>query len=867
MPKTMTVRATIAAVLAGLCMSAHAIADSPKPVNIPAGDLRQALLKVSEQFGADLVFSPEQIQGIKTGGAHGELTTEQAVTKLLEGTPLELRTDPSGAMLIAPPAKAAPQASTRTEPSKAFWSRLAQADTRSPSLGEGRGEDRAQASRVHVTSATENGDGAITVEEIVVTAQKKEERLQDVPVPVTAISAGLLVNSNQFHLQEYYTRVPGLSVALGGDAAAPQLTIRGVTTGGFSNPTVGIAVDDISYGSSTAQGSGFIAPDIDPSDLERVEVLRGPQGTLYGASSIGGLLKYVTVDPSTDGVSGHIQGGLSSVRNDAQAGYAARGVVNIPLTETWAVRASAFTRVDPGYVDNIQAGEEGVNKEEASGGRLAALWRPSDVLSLKLSALIQDLNRHGASDVHVQPGLEDLQQSTLRDTGEYRNKIQAYSANLTASLGRAELTSLSGYSVNSVSTNLDGTPLLGPLTALLFDGVTGTPDPVDSETEKFSQELRLSMPLGPRVDWLLGAFYTHEDISQHQMFLAADPATGEIVGTSYESRSPYVFKEYAAFTNFTFHATDRFDVQIGGRQSRNEQDYSNVTTGVFVPYLYPGSTSPLISQEVHSKENAFTYLVTPQLKISPELMIYARLASGYRPGGPTPNSAALGLPPQYDADKTQNYEIGAKGSLLDRAITFDASVYYIDWKDIQLQLRESLTSYVANGSRARSQGIEFAMESRPLRGLTLSGWVSWNDAELTEDLPDGSAAIGLEGDRLPYSSRFSGNLSVDQEFPLAGNWSGFVGGSVSYVGERQGIFSPSYLVPPQRQSFGAYAKTDLRAGFTGGDWTISVFLNNVTDRRGVLRGGLDNLLVPTAFNYIQPRTFGLSLSRTFSLDR
>jgi outer membrane receptor protein involved in Fe transport len=435
--------------------------------------------------------------------------------------------------------------------------------------------------------------------------------------------------------------------------------------------------------------------------------------------------------------------------------------------------------------------------------------------------------------------------------------------NVAAKLGDADLTSVTGYSVNTITTHLDATPVLSDVTSLVFPGVTGAPDPVDNETEKFTEELRVSIPLGERFEWLVGAFYTHEDVSSHQAIQAADANTGTVIATTYDFTAPYTFAEYAAFTDVTVHFTDRFDVQVGGRQSHNRQTYSSQATGPFVPIFY-GVPSPLVTPEVESSESAFTYLVTPRLRITPELMLYARLASGYRPGGPTPNATALGLPPQYDADKTQNYEIGLKGDAFDQALTFDASLYYIDWKDIQVQLRDpvNFTSYLANGSRARSRGAELSVESRPRTGLTLSGWVSWNDAELTEDFPAGSTAVGTKGARLPYSGRFSGNVSVDQDFAIANNVIAFAGASLSYVGERQGIFASIFAPSPQRQVFPSYTKTDVRAGVRYDTWTFNVFVNNLTDRRGVLTGGLDNLIVPFAFNYIQPRTAGLSLTKT-----
>jgi len=616
-------------------------------------------------------------------------------------------------------------------------------------------------------------------------------------------------------------------------------------------------VDDTPYGSSTFLGGAAIVPDIDPGDLARVEVLRGPQGTFYGASSMGGLLKFVTVDPSTAGVSGRVQGGLSSVYNGNELGYNVRASVNVPLSDTFAICASGFTRRDPGYVDNPVLRIDGVNRAKADGGRLSALWRPSDVMSLKLTALLQEIKGDGSSD--VRPALGDLQQSNLRGTGEYDRKAQAYTATLSAKLGRMDLTAVSGYSVNAYSDSFDITHILAGLTQAFF-GVPGTPLTDDNKTKKFTQEVRLTVPIGQRVAWLFGAFYTDEDTQSTQSILAADPATGVEVGSGIHSTFPTTYREYAAFTDLTLNFTDRFDVQVGGRESEIRQTYTQTYTGIYTPIFNGGAPSPFVIPKVSTKANAFTYLLTPRFKLSSSLMVYARLASGYRAGGP---NAAIGVPPQYDPDKTQNYELGVKGDVRDHSLSLDASVYYIDWKDIQLTLLNPQTfqSYNANASRAKSQGVEFSIESSPLRGLTLAAWAVWDDAELTEALPPAAVlagTYGVPGDRLPYSSRFSGNFSVDQEFALSNSVTGFAGGMVSYVGDRKGVF----LGTPQRQSFPAYAKTDLRAGLRHDSWTVKLFVANVTDKRGVLYGGL-GAQPPYGFTYIQPRTVGLNLEKTF----
>ncbi len=160
-----------------------------------------------------------------------------------------------------------------------------------------------------------------------------------------------------------------------------------------------MTIDDVPFGASTNLGGGRAVPDIDPGDLQRVEVLRGPQGTLYGASSLGGLLKFVTRDPATDDLGGQLQASSSDVVNGDDLGYSVRGSVNVPLGDTFAVRASGFFRRDPGYIYNVQTGESSINSADADGGRLTALWRLSDQWSVKVSALIQEIDGDGATSV------------------------------------------------------------------------------------------------------------------------------------------------------------------------------------------------------------------------------------------------------------------------------------------------------------------------------------------------------------------------------------------------------------------------------------------------------------------------------------
>lgn len=683
------------------------------------------------------------------------------------------------------------------------------------------------------------------IEEVVVTAQKRLERLQDVPIPVTAMDAQNLLRGNQLRLQDFYSRVPGLNYSPG-QWGEPRIAIRGIVTDPYTNPTVGLMIDDIPYGLSTNQNGGG-GPDIDPGDLARVEVLRGPQGTLYGASSMGGLLKYVTVDPSTEALSGRVQVGTVGVKGGDDLGYNVRASVNLPLSDTWAMRASGFTRREPGYVDNVHTSQQDVNEIDARGGRLAALWQPSENFSLKLSALVQKAEADG-SDV-VEPGLGDLRQSFLPTSGKYERGSEAFSAILSAKFGGVDFVSLTGYNKDTFHSNLDITGGLGSFAEMQY-GVPYVDYRIDQNTKKFSQELRLSTPIGTRLEWRLGAFYTDERTITPQLIAAAD-ADATFAGTILDTdRARVNFGEYAFFSDLIIHVTDRLDLQIGARQSEIEvRNFAKTEQGPLA--------SPATPQLTY-KGDAFTYLFTPQFRLSPELMLYARVASGYRPGGINPFNPVLGALPPYKPDETRNYEVGIKGSAFDRLLTFDASVYYIDWDDIQL-LVTNLLSYYVNAGGAHSRGIEVSAEMNPAAGLTLAAWVAWGEAKLTENFPADSNIYGGTGDRLPYSPRFSGNLSADYKFDFLGDSVASAGAAVRYVGDRVGGFrSDAATAQP---SLPGYAQVDANFGVTAGSWTFNTFINNITDKRGVT--GIPQYNVNPTFNYIQPRTIGVTVARTF----
>jgi iron complex outermembrane recepter protein len=808
---------------------------TPVSLNIPSQAMEDALNELAQQTGLQLLFQSRVALEQKAPAVIGTLTPQEGLERLLANSGLRYEFINANTVTIRATKGAAAReeegknSAAREESSEAVM--LAQADA-APSAA-GSSENAADPSE---SSTVEE------LEEILVTARKREERLQDVPAPVSVLSGQALISSNQTRLQDYFTSVPGLSLVSGlGEVA--NVSIRGITTGASaSNPTVGILIDDVPVGSSTFWGGGHLIPDIDPSDLARIEVLRGPQGTLYGASGLGGLMKFVTVRPMTDRVSGSAELGTSDIRGADDPGYVVRAAINVPLGETFAARASGFSRTDSGYIDNPTLGKEDVNEIRAKGGRLAALWQPTDSFSLALSALQQQTTEVGRA--YSTLGLGDLEQSAARGTGEYEKDLKAYSATIEAGVAGIDLTSLTGFSESDLIGNDDVPSFGGKLNNIV-------------SSRRFTQEARVTGSFTPKVDWLIGGFYTHERSRNPQDVQAVpDPLTGveagEIVDIDVKTR----YREHAAFGSLTFLMSDRFDVQVGGRYSENTQRFNQVWAGPLATIIF--AQDPYLPPEARPSGDAFTYLVTPRWRLSPDLMLFARVASGYRAGGANSNGT-LGAVPNFAPDTTDNYEVGVRGELFGRAVSFDASIYHIDWRDIQLQVitPANTTAYV-NGPSARSQGIELSLDFRPLQSLMLGGWVSWNLAELTQDIPTNPLVFGASGDRLPHSPKFSANISASQTFELAQSVTATLFASASYVGAREGAFTAT----PARQPMASYTKVDLNAEMRRDAWALNLYINNLTDKRGVVGGGIGTAK-DDAITYIRPRTIGIRIAHDF----
>jgi outer membrane receptor protein involved in Fe transport len=717
----------------------------------------------------------------------------------------------------------------------------------------------AQTATTPATSRPPATDANATAEQsgaIIVTAQKRTARLLDVPLAVTALDASALTRRGEVKLEEYSARVPGLSVTNGSTGGLQSsVIIRGISTGDGGNPTVAVYVDDAPFNSTTQASGGTSIPDLDPGDLERIEVLRGPQGTLYGASSLGGLIKYVTKVPNVDKFEGRIELGGTAI-DGGGLGYSARARVNVPISSSAAVSVSGFSREDPGFLDDPVNGKKDRNRSLYDGGRAAVLLKPANNLTINLSTIQQRIRVRGNPLIDVDPVtgkplLPDLKATRVPGTDTSHYMLSVYDLAIKGDFDGFQVVSDTSYVRRRFRSTLDFSPVVGP--ALASFGIPGAGGDLFTRlgTNKVTQELRATADVTSSINLLAGVFYTHEDNTQLQRVDALDPASGDVIAglpELFTTIVPSTYEEIAGFANATVKFGSRFDIAAGVRVSHNHQTSASTITGVIAP-------SPL--QRAKSSETPVTFSVNPRFRVNPNLIVYARVASGFRPGGPNVGSA--GGEATYRSDKVTSYEIGTKGTLLDNKLTIDLSGFYVDWRNIQVLGTNPATgvNFFTNAGKARSKGVEGAFVYRVFRGLSVNGNIAYTDAYLRSDIPPPTFAVA--GDRLPNTPRLSAQVGADYSFPLTESLEGSFGASYHHVGFRYAAFAVDATTP--RFRLPAYDTLDLRAGLKLDGYTLDVFARNITDKRAYLAGSALGAIESVAIN--QPRTFGIVAAKAF----
>ncbi len=698
--------------------------------------------------------------------------------------------------------------------------------------------------------------------DIVVTANKREERLLDVAASVSALRGDALAARRLLQVEDFAAQVPGLSVQPSSNRAN-RIILRGLNAGG-QGATVASIIDEapLSYSSGTGPGAINIA-NIDTYDLARVEVLRGPQGTLYGAAAEGGLVKYVTNAPRLDAIEGGAEGTIESVKG-GEIGYTGRGFINLPLGDKLALRATGFYQHIAGYIDAPRRNRQDANDGRRYGGRVQLLFKPSEDLSFRLTALRQDqrfnddglINVVGAALFPTVPAPANQLDSVTSGrfvrnnftAGVSENRTELYSLVANWTPGSVDILSATSFGrVNSdfvADASNTQSPALPP--GVNFSQALGLfvyGQPVDlrvrqtNNLKKFNQELRIatrpgSTVAGLAVDLQGGVYYTREETTFDQFYDVLRAGTGTLITTPGGGAStlPATYDEISVFGNAKVHFTPGFSVEVGARNAWNWQDFQVSTS----PGVVTGPVG-VVNPTRKSNESKLTWSVAPQFKLGETAQIYGRVATGYRPGGPKPvvPNPINPVTPSYKSDTTTNYEVGFKGQLFDKILTVDVAVFQIDWKDIQIStlVPTATTPFRVpdNAGTARSRGVEWSFALVPARGLTLGVVGAYVDAKLTRDAPGLGA---FNGDRLPYVPDWTNTVNLDYRFTL-GEGTVSVGGSWNHIGERRSNFTGDGITIglvrlPKYDTFSAQLGIELR------NIRAELFMRNIGNKYAVL---------------------------------
>ncbi|MEG3086964.1 TonB-dependent receptor [Sphingomonas sp. PB4P5] len=717
-------------------------------------------------------------------------------------------------------------------------------------------------------AATEAGEPR----DIIVTAQKREQLLIDVPQSVSVVSGDTLERQQATSFKDYLKLIPGLQL----NQSTPgfgRLVLRGVNTGGVAS-TVAVYQDETIFGSSTGLvNGGILAGDFDTFDVARIEVLRGPQGTFYGANALGGILKFVTNKPDTSRIEARGRATVETTKGGDES-YLASAVVNVPLSDTLAVRASGFYRNLGGFIDSVGTDgadvERNINSSKSYGGRGSLLFQPTTDFSIQLSAYIQNLDVDAPDTVDADP----LTGRTLygRPTqsqfvpNESKVRYRVYSGVINYDFGFASLVSATSYSTLKQDFRSDLTYFFSPQLVDVI-GPNEFYQGQTTEVKRFTQEVRLQSPSNDRFEWVVGGFYTRERGLIDQVFTAVTPGTvTPIAGLPVLgiAQVPSRYREIAGFANATVHFGPRFDLDFGGRYSHNKQRASQSGDGLL-------AGGPLVLPEARSSEGVFTYSVAPKVKFGDDASLYARVAKGFRPGGP--NVQAPGAPAEFRSfrsDTVLSYEIGVKGQTSDGSFSIDVAAFHVDWKDIQV-FGQTLANGVPyggnfNGGKAKSEGFEFTARLRPTPGFTTSINGAYTNARLQDDTP--ANAGGRDGDQLPYVPKYSISADTQYEWALTPGTRAYVGGSLRALSRQAAAFDAGLVATTGRQpAIASYQVADARAGLLFGKFSLEIYAKNLGNSEG--KTSLDLPPVPTipfgasAAGIIRPRTFGVTLGAGF----
>ncbi len=755
-------------------------------------------------------------------------------------------------------------------------------------------------------------------EEVTVTARKREETIQDVPFSVVAPTEEILRDRGVATLEDVSANVAGFTVQNLGPGQS-QVAMRGVSAGQVVRDQPGVKEQVGVYLDESVISLSLFTPDIDLFDMNRVEVLRGPQGTLFGSGSLSGTVRYISNQPEI-GVSESFGEFSLSTIEDGDVGGSAKVAVNAPLGETAALRVAAYHTTTGGFIDAVQPGlnvREDVNESDRTGARLSLRFEPNDQLTVTPRLIYQEVNADGwnRADAYnilgnpfttTRPAVNLGEREQFTQTGEpFTDEFLLVDLTVEYAFEDVTLTSITSYTDRDVLVVRDATAL----TASITGGSIGLAEPIytidapldDATTATvLTQEFRLSGSRD-RLDWVAGVFYStaERDYGQSLLVRGFEAASGiPTAGTFgagtdvlFFSDLEYDFDQLAVFGEATWAVNDRFDLTGGLRWYDFDEDRRQTFDGIFAA---PGTTLGSTSADGIAPRVIASY------QLSEETQLNAQVSKGFRLGGINdPLNTPLCTPQDlatfsgrdsWEDEELWNYEVGAKRTIMGGRGTFNIAAFYMDIDDLQATVTAGSCSsrVVFNVPQAHSQGLELELTAPLGNYADIAISARYTDSQLDSTLTstdaNGNVSVvsGIQdGNRLPTVPEFQAVVAATRRWEMKNGWAGYVTGTYQHVGSRftqigdqaAGFgtvnllaFAPNNIGGPLSAStfqfdpeLPAYDLVNLRLVFLNERWEAAVFVNNVTDELAFL--ALDQergTLARVGYLVNQPRTFGVS---------
>ena len=721
-----------------------------------------------------------------------------------------------------------------------------------------------------------------TLEELVVTAQRREQNLQDVAGSLAVLSTQEVQERNIKNMNEYLQGVPSVTFQGASSAGRNKVVIRGVSASGETREerTTGVYFGEAPI--SSLGERGFSDPKL--VDVERVEVLRGPQGTLYGAGAMGGALRVIPAAPDLNDLRYSLSQSASATRHGSKS-YETTGALSVPIVEDkLAIRVVGYNYDVGGFIDNIYPGNvpfnapatrtANVNDANTTGGRISVLFQPNDQARATLSYLKQRSQAGGITEIQptLAPGISQVRggREGFSDNFDVLNFTASYD------LGSVEVVATTTNANKTDREVFDIREFLSPL------GLPPVSLRNDTSTDFFAQELRLtSTTKDSPLFWVVGAYYSDRTVRPQRRndWYGSDTGfqtfaglltqfTGFPVNTkediyTYDAR--FTEKQEAFYGDATYTLASGLSVAGGLRAARYEYGRSETQAGLFAG----GLQSPAPTK---FKETVYLPRLNVSYKPNEDTLYYAQAAKGFRVGRVNlrmPNSCAgdlaeIGLtvdtvPGQAKSDSLWSYEAGAKLTLGDGRFTANLAAYYIDWKDIQVQFLGAACGFefFSNAGKASNRGFEFETTGHVTDDFTLGFSTSYNDVHLDEDAPVSSGSTGKEGDPLPGTPKWTVSVNARYGWQV-GDYDAYIRGYYTYISHYYNNFD-------RDQRGGDYGTLNLSTGVEVKGIEFQLFADNVTDKRGQptrLTNNPGSFPLGPRFEIIRPRTVGVRISAT-----